>query len=75
MRAVGAEEPGQSTARNPARALEELLPETRRWRVGLRAQGRATIGFGAKPLIALRWLLPDRAFDALIRLATGTPRR
>ncbi len=40
-----------------------------------RPKTRYAIGFGAKPLIALRWLLPDRAFDALIRLATGTPRR
>ncbi len=36
---------------------------------------RYAVGFGARPLIALRWLLPDRAFDALIRRATGTPRR
>ncbi|WP_089775670.1 oxidoreductase [Ruania alba] len=32
-----------------------------------RPRTRYAIGFGAKPLIALRRVLPDRAFDALVR--------
>ncbi|MEW1908432.1 hypothetical protein AB0442_08235 [Kitasatospora sp. NPDC085895] len=31
-------------------------------------------GFGARPLIALRRILPDRAFDALVSRAVGMPR-
>ncbi|MGW6283332.1 oxidoreductase [Kribbella sp. NPDC055071] len=34
---------------------------------------RYATGFAAKPLIALRHLLPARAFDAVIRRATGLP--
>lgn len=40
-----------------------------------RPKTRYVVGYGAKPLIALRWLLPDRAFDVLIRRAMGVPRR
>jgi hypothetical protein len=29
------------------------------------------VGFGARPLIATRRVMPDRAFDTLIRRATG----
>lgn len=36
---------------------------------------RYLVGFGAKPLVAARRLLPDRAFDALIRRAAGVPRK
>ncbi|WP_433677912.1 oxidoreductase [Nocardia sp. CA-119907] len=36
-----------------------------------RPKTRYTVGFGAKPLIFAKWLLPDRGFDALIRRATG----
>ncbi|MFD6455541.1 oxidoreductase [Nocardia sp. NPDC055165] len=36
-----------------------------------RPKTRYTVGFGARPLIFLKWLLPDRAFDALIKRATG----
>lgn len=36
-----------------------------------RPKTRYTVGFGAKPLIFVKWLLPDRAFDALIKRATG----
>ncbi|MEU8201426.1 oxidoreductase [Streptosporangium sp. NPDC049046] len=39
-----------------------------------RPKTRYTAGFGAKPLILTRRLLPDRAFDALISRATGLPR-
>jgi NAD(P)-dependent dehydrogenase (short-subunit alcohol dehydrogenase family) len=37
-----------------------------------RPKTRYSVGFGAKPLIATRRVLPDRAFDALISRASGT---
>ena len=40
-----------------------------------RPKTRYVVGYGARPLITLRWLLPDRAFDGLIRLAMGVSRR
>ncbi|MFC4561878.1 hypothetical protein ACFO4E_08405 [Nocardiopsis mangrovi] len=36
-----------------------------------RPRPRYAVGFGAKPLITLRGILPDRAFDAVIKRATG----
>ena len=39
-----------------------------------RPKTRYAVGFGAKPLIGLRRLLPDRGFDAVIARATGLPR-
>ncbi|HEV3356144.1 MAG TPA: oxidoreductase [Pseudonocardiaceae bacterium] len=36
-----------------------------------RPRTRYAVGMGAKPAIFLRWLLPDRAFDGLIRLGLG----
>jgi NAD(P)-dependent dehydrogenase (short-subunit alcohol dehydrogenase family) len=36
-------------------------------------QTRYAVGFGAKPLIAMRRILPDRGFDKLITRASGTP--
>ncbi|MEC3953953.1 oxidoreductase [Nocardia sp. CDC153] len=36
-----------------------------------RPKTRYTVGFGARPLIFVKWLLPDRAFDAIIKRATG----
>jgi NAD(P)-dependent dehydrogenase (short-subunit alcohol dehydrogenase family) len=38
-----------------------------------RPRTRYAAGFAAKPLIALRHLLPARAFDTVIRRATGAP--
>lgn len=37
-----------------------------------RPRTRYLIGFSAKPLVAMRRLLPDRAFDLMIGLTTGT---
>jgi NAD(P)-dependent dehydrogenase (short-subunit alcohol dehydrogenase family) len=34
---------------------------------------RYAVGFGAKPIIFMHDILPDRAFDALIRRAVGVP--
>ncbi|MFE2944049.1 oxidoreductase [Streptomyces sp. NPDC059255] len=39
-----------------------------------RPRTRYATGFGARPLIALRRVLPDRAFDAAISRAVGMPR-
>ena len=38
-----------------------------------RPKTRYAVGFGAKPLITARRVLPDRAFDTLIARATGMP--
>ncbi|AIV53328.1 short chain dehydrogenase family protein [Burkholderia pseudomallei MSHR7498] len=40
-----------------------------------RPKTRYAVGFGAKPLIFLRRLLSDRAFDSLMRLSTGISRK
>ncbi|MBA2813304.1 oxidoreductase [Streptomyces sp. KM273126] len=39
-----------------------------------RPKTRYATGFGARPMITLRRILPDRAFDAFISRATGIPR-
>ncbi|MGX1566188.1 oxidoreductase [Streptomyces sp. NPDC055506] len=39
-----------------------------------RPRTRYATGFGARPLITLRRLLPDRAFDTVISRAVGVPR-
>ena len=36
-----------------------------------RPRTRYAVGMGAKPAIFLRWLLPDRVFDGLLRLGLG----
>jgi short-subunit dehydrogenase len=36
-----------------------------------RPRTRYRAGFGSAPMLFTRWLLPDRAFDAVIRLALG----
>lgn len=38
-----------------------------------RPKTRYVAGFGARPFVTLRWLLPDRAFDSLISRVSGTP--
>lgn len=40
-----------------------------------RPKTRYAVGFGAKPMICLRGLLSDRAFDGLMRMATGITRQ
>ncbi|KPW46464.1 Short-chain dehydrogenase [Pseudomonas syringae pv. antirrhini] len=40
-----------------------------------RPKTRYAVGFGAKPMIFLRRMLSDRAFDSFIRMATGIPRK
>ena len=38
-----------------------------------RPRTRYAVGYGAKPIIFLHGVLPDRGFDAFIRRATGVP--
>jgi len=38
-----------------------------------RPKTRYAVGFGAKPMIAMRRVLPDRGFDKLISRASGVP--
>jgi NAD(P)-dependent dehydrogenase (short-subunit alcohol dehydrogenase family) len=40
-----------------------------------RPKTRYAVGYGAKPMIFLHGVLPDRGFDAFIRRATGVPSR
>ncbi|MGW6198743.1 oxidoreductase [Kribbella sp. NPDC055110] len=49
-------------ARTIAKAVRARKPNT-----------RYAVGFGAKPLIFLRDVLPDRTFDAVVRRAVGVP--
>ncbi len=51
--------PPELVARAVTRSLLATRPKT-----------RYVIGGGAKPLIAMRWLLSDRGFDSLMRFAT-----
>jgi NAD(P)-dependent dehydrogenase (short-subunit alcohol dehydrogenase family) len=39
-----------------------------------RPRTRYVVGFGARPMIWLRRLLPDRGFDALVKRGSGVPR-
>ena len=38
-----------------------------------RPRTRYTVGFGARPLLLVRRMLPDRAFDAFITRSSGLP--
>jgi hypothetical protein len=50
----------------------ELIADTIAKAVGARRpKTRYAVGFGAKPLIFMRRLLSDRAFDGLMRVAMG----
>lgn len=49
-------------ARTISKAVQARRPKT-----------RYAVGFGAKPLIFLREVLPDRTFDAVVRRAIGVP--
>lgn len=56
--------PPQVVASAVRQALETRRPKT-----------RYVVGGGAKPMIAARWLLSDRAFDGLMRFAARTMAR
>ena len=49
-------------AKTIAKAVQARRPKT-----------RYAVGFAAKPMIFLHGVLPDRAFDAFMRRATGVP--
>ncbi|MEV0795111.1 oxidoreductase [Kribbella sp. NPDC050459] len=49
-------------ARTISKAVQARRPKT-----------RYAVGFGARPLIFLREVLPDRTFDAVVRRAIGVP--
>ncbi|MFF0341687.1 oxidoreductase [Kribbella sp. NPDC004875] len=52
----------------------ELIARTIRKAVTARkANTRYAVGFGAKPMIFLHQVLPDRTFDTLMRRVTGVP--
>lgn len=40
-----------------------------------RPKTRYAVGFGAKPMIFIRKILSDRAFDGFMRIATGISRK
>ncbi|MEV4130436.1 oxidoreductase [Nocardia sp. NPDC049707] len=63
-------EPSARTASDPdvvAQAIARIA-QTERPRT------RYRVGLGATPMVFLRWLLPDRAFDSLVRRAFGVHR-
>ncbi|MFO6454546.1 MULTISPECIES: oxidoreductase, partial [unclassified Aeromicrobium] len=52
----------------------ELIGRTIRKAVQARKpRTRYAVGFGAKPMIVMHDVLPDRAFDSVMRRATGVP--
>jgi NAD(P)-dependent dehydrogenase (short-subunit alcohol dehydrogenase family) len=57
---LGRQSPPQIIADTIARAVKARHPKT-----------RYAAGFAARPTIFLRWLLSDRAFDGVMRRATG----
>jgi len=64
--------PGASPNRNsPPSVIAEAVGKAV---TAKRPKTRYAVGFGARPLIAARRLLPDRMFDTLIRRAVGLPR-
>ncbi|AKA23637.1 oxidoreductase [Pseudomonas chlororaphis] len=56
--------PPQLIADTIAKAVTARRPKT-----------RYAVGFAARPLLLLRWLLSDRGFDRLMRLTTGISRQ
>ena len=54
--------PPELIARTITRSVKARRPKT-----------RYAVGFGAKPMIFLHDVLPDRGFDAVMRRATGVP--
>ncbi|WP_214106210.1 oxidoreductase [Acrocarpospora catenulata] len=64
--------PANARRNSPPRVIADAIAKAVTAR---RPKTRYTAGFGAKPLIFTRWLLSDRAFDALIGRAVGLPRR
>nr|WP_261562493.1 hypothetical protein [Frankia tisae] len=86
-RHLGAGTPYAAQADTIARSLEEgSRPDARRASpptviadavvkaaTARRPRTRYVVGFGARPLILLSRILPDRVFDAFIKRTTGVP--
>lgn len=68
-RLEGSSRPGVRTA-SPASVIGRAVVQAATAR---RPRTRYRVGFGASPLIFLRRVLPDRAFDALVKRGTGVP--
>ena len=60
---VRRQSPPQLIADTIAQAVTASKPKT-----------RYAVGFGAKPMIFMRGVLSDRAFDGMMRMATGIPK-
>jgi NAD(P)-dependent dehydrogenase (short-subunit alcohol dehydrogenase family) len=63
-------EPGARTASDPDVIARRIVRVAR----ATRPRTRYRTGFGAAPMVFLRWLLPDRAFDSLVQRAFGIHR-
>ncbi|MGW1341428.1 oxidoreductase [Kribbella sp. NPDC002412] len=83
LRKVSAEGPYAGQAEPMARSMDSELADRRtsppsviadaiaKAVTARRPRTRYLVGFGAKPLVTLRRILPDRAFDFTIKRATG----
>lgn len=69
--AVAASLSSEATARRSSRPRSSPAPSPRPSPHD--AKTRYAAGYGARPIIFLHDVLPDRAFDAFIRRATGVP--
>jgi NADP-dependent 3-hydroxy acid dehydrogenase YdfG len=61
-------------ARRPRSSPDVIANAVAKAVTARRPRTRYAVGFGAKPLIGLRRVLPDRAFDAVIARVTGLSR-
>ncbi|MCD6033952.1 MAG: short-chain dehydrogenase/reductase [Thermomicrobiales bacterium] len=79
LRAVSGSGPYAEQAKAMAESLSSDAPPTliadtiAKAVTARRPMTRYAVGFGAKPMIFMHAVLPDRAFDALMRRATGVP--
>ena len=73
-KAVGASMAGEANAKrmSPPQLIADTIAKAVTAR---RPKTRYAVGFGAKPLIFMRGLLSDRAFDGLMRMALGVSRK
>ncbi|MFC8181724.1 oxidoreductase [Rhodococcus sp. NPDC057297] len=60
-------EPGTRTTSGPDVVAKKITKIAR----SQNPKTRYRVGFGARPMLFLRWLLPDRAFDRVIKAAFG----
>jgi hypothetical protein len=69
---VAASLSSEATARrsSPPRLIADTIAKAV---TAQRPKTRYAVGYGARPLIFLHDVLPDRGFDAFMRRATGVP--